>query len=70
MGLGTMGLLLAACLAAIRFGWQIATLTGGAPRKFLSAGCSIKDARLGESETSVGCAWQGRNRIEGFECLC
>lgn len=47
-----MGHLLAACLAAIRFGWQIATLTGGAPRKFLSAGCSIKDARLGESETS------------------
>lgn len=37
----------AACLAAIRFGWQIATLTGGAPRKFLSAWCSIKDARFG-----------------------
>lgn len=37
----------AACLATIRFGWQIATLTGGAPRKFLSAWCSIKDARFG-----------------------
>lgn len=35
-----------ACLAAIRFGWQIATLTGGAPRKFLSQPCSIKDAQL------------------------
>lgn len=59
----------AACLAAIRFGWQIATLTGGAPRKFLSRRCSIKDARRDNRRSPKAKANAARTELD-YHILC